>query len=284
MHLKLFKSLWEVVEFTGSPLRIRMNEHVEAYIATVAEAGYAGIESPLPIPEQEDLFNRLLEKYHLEYIAQVLTEEPHASSFEAQVRDTARFNPLFIVSQSAKDWMPYEDQKQYFEQAVAVERELGIAVAHETHRGRALNVPWNAARLLDEVPGLKLNADFSHWCCVCESLLQDQTETVAKACSHSIHIHGRIGHAEGPQVADPRAPEYAHEFEIHMGWWEKICKARMQSGAEWMTFTPEFGPPGYMPTLPFTKQPVTDVWEVNLWMAEQFRIRFERLLAAKSSS
>ena len=258
MQLKLFKSLWEVVGFTGSPLRIRLNEQAEAYIASVAEAGYAGIESPLPIPEQEDLLMGLLEKYRLEYIAQVLTVDPHASSFEAQVREAVRFNPLFIVSQSAKDWMPYDEQKQYFEQAVAVERDLGIAVAHETHRGRALNVPWNTAKLIEEVPGLKLNADFSHWCCVCESLLEDQAEIVAKACVHSIHIHGRIGHAEGPQVADPRAPEYARELEVHMEWWEKICQSRKDSGAKLMTFTPEFGPPGYMPTLPFTKQPVTE--------------------------
>jgi len=279
MQLKLFKSLWEVVGFTGSPLRIRLNEQAEAYIASVAEAGYTGVESPLPIPEQEDLFRRLLEKYHLEFIAQVLTVDPHASSFEDQVREAARFNPLFIVSQSSKDSIAYEEQRKYFEQAAAVERKYGIAVAHETHRGRALYVPWNTTRLLDDVPGLKLNADFSHWCCVCESLLEDQAENVAKACEQTIHIHGRIGHAEGPQVSDPRAPEYARELEVHMGWWEKICKARKESGAEWLTFTPEFGPPGYMPTLPFTKQPVTDVWEVNLWMAEQFRDRFKSMFA-----
>ena len=37
-----------------------------------------------------------------------------------------------------------------------------------------------------------------------------------------------------------------------------------------MTFTPEFGPPGYMPTLPYTKQPVADLWELNAWMARRF--------------
>jgi hypothetical protein len=29
---------------------------------------------------------------------------------------------------------------------------------------------------------------------------------------------------------------------------------------------PEFGPPGYMPTLPFTNQPVADAWRVNVEM------------------
>ncbi|WP_279300477.1 hypothetical protein [Paenibacillus sp. GM2FR] len=39
--------------------------------------------------------------------------------------------------------------------------------------------------------------------------------------------------------------------------------------------TPEFGPAhsGYMHTLPFTGAPVTDLWDVNEWMAKRISER-----------
>jgi len=41
-----------------------------------------------------------------------------------------------------------------------------------------------------------------------------------------------------------------------------------------MTFTPEFGPPTYMPALPYTRQPVADLWDICMYMTQQFRARF----------
>ena len=37
------------------------------------------------------------------------------------------------------------------------------------------------------------------------------------------------------------------------------------------SFTPEFGPDGYMPTLPFTDQPVADLLTINTAMAQWLR-------------
>jgi hypothetical protein len=33
-----------------------------------------------------------------------------------------------------------------------------------------------------------------------------------------------------------------------------------------MTVTSEFGPPYYMPALPYTQLPVSDQWEANVYM------------------
>ena len=38
--------------------------------------------------------------------------------------------------------------------------------------------------------------------------------------------------------------------------------------------TPEFGPDGYLHTLPFTNAPVADLWELNCWMAKNEREHF----------
>jgi sugar phosphate isomerase/epimerase len=271
MRAKLYKSLWEYVQFVGTPLTIKLDERIESHLERIAQAGYAGIESPLPCKEQEETFVRLLQEYNLEYIAQVLTSGEHSESFELQARRAAEFHPLKIVSHSAADSMPYEAQLDFFRRALDVEKEIGLQVAHETHRGRAMFTPWNTAKLLREFDGLKITADFSHWCCVCESLLHNQEEHLTSAIERTIHIHGRIGYAEGPQVSDPRAPEYANELERHVSWWKRIAAAQAERGFDEITFTPEFGPPGYMQLLPYTRQPVVDLWETNLWMGRHFR-------------
>jgi hypothetical protein len=278
VQLKCFKSLWEYVQFQGKPLTIFMKSDIEKHMERIASAGYAGIESPMPAEDQEDLFRELLSKYKLEYIAQIITLGDHSSSFADQARRAAGFHPVKIVSQSAKDSMSYDSQMEFFSQAALVEQEIGIAVAHETHRGRALFTPWNTSRLLREMEGLKLNADLSHWCCVCESLLEDREDDLKAAFSRTIHIHGRVGYAEGPQVPDPRAPEYSRQTEAHLRWWEQIALEQLSAGVTEITFTPEFGPPAYMHTLPYTNQPVANIWDVNLWMAQTFRERFYKIV------
>jgi hypothetical protein len=89
-----------------------------------------------------------------------------------------------------------------------------------------------------------------------------------------VHIHGRVGHQEGPQVSDPRAPEFADAAAKHFVWWDAIFAAQRASGRSVMTFTPEFGPPTYMPSLPYTRQPLADLWDICLYMTQQIRARF----------
>ncbi len=72
---------------------------------------------------------------------------------------------------------------------------------------------------IEKYPELKLTLDISHWCNVHESLLQDQQDTVNKALDRTEHIHARIGHQEGPQVNDPRAPE-----------WDEVVKLILRGG------------------------------------------------------
>jgi hypothetical protein len=268
--VKSFKALWG------------MEGSLESQFERIAAAGYDGVESPIPddlekvlgIPAEEKQFRGLLERYNLEYIAMVFTTgEDHAESFREQVERAASYNPLLINSHSSRDSMPFGEQAAYFEKAQTVEQRLGIPVGHETHRGRAMFTPWTTSALLREFPGLKLTSDFSHWVCVCESLLEDQQENLKLAFERTLHIHSRVGYAQGPQVPHPGALEYVDELNAHEAWWQQIIQDRAKSGTP-LTFTPEFGPPAYMPRLPFTNQPVADLWEVCLWMKQ----RFEQLL------
>jgi sugar phosphate isomerase/epimerase len=269
MKVKSIKSLWG------------MEGSIESQFEQIAAAGYDGIESPVPnnleliggVSVDEKRFRSLLDRYKLDYIAMVFTSgNNHVESFREQVERASTFGPIKINSHSARDGMSFHEQISFFDKTQALEQKLTTPIAHETHRGRAMFTPWTTAALLNEFPDLKLTADFSHWVCVCESLLEDQKEHLELAIQRTIHIHARVGHAQGPQVAHPAAPEYALELSTHEGWWQQIFQANISAGTQ-LTFTPEFGPPSYMPSLPFTNQPVADLWQICLWMKQRFENR-----------
>lgn len=246
----------------------------ESQFRQISEAGYTGVESWIPAEEDASLFKELLEKYNFELILQVYTGGNHSTSLEEQVQSAASFRPVLINAHSAKDSMPYEDQLIYFDRAITLEQQIGIPIAHETHRGRATFTPWSTASLLRDLPDLHITADFSHWCCVCESMLDDQIENMKLAIQRAIHIHARVGYEQGPQVPDFRAPEFEYALLKHELWWEEIIQHHRAAGKPYLSVTPEFGPPGYMHTLPFTNQPVVDLWDVCLAMGHRFRERF----------
>ncbi|MDQ8738560.1 hypothetical protein [Paenibacillus sp. LHD-38] len=173
--------------------------------------------------------------------------------------------------------MTETEQDRFYEKALVIERLSGLAVGHETHRSRAMFTPWTTARLLKKFPVLRITADFSHWVNVCESHLENHEAELAIAIERTIHIHGRVGFPEGPQVPHPAAPEYGTELALFMNWWKRIFTKQADTGKEWATFTAEFGPPSYMPTEPFTKKPVADLWEVNHWMTEYMEAQFKEL-------
>ena len=122
-------------------------------------------------------------------------------------------------------------------------------------------------------PSLRLTLDISHWCNVHESLLDDQQDTIALALSRTGHIHARVGHPEGPQVSDPRAPEWQKAVQAHFAWWDKVVENKRREGRR-MTMLTEFGPIDYMPSLPYTRQPVANQWEINKYMLDTLKARY----------
>jgi hypothetical protein len=246
----------------------------------IADAGYAAVEMQLPPDELLSEFRSSLKETGLEYVAMVITvTDDHLNEFKSGVEKARALEPLQLTVHAGKDWWPWETQKAFFAEALEVERRSGLIINHETHRGRPMFTPAATARLLREFPALRINADFSHFCNVCESLLDDQAEDMALCIARARHLHGRVGHEEGPQVNDPRAPEWARQLAAHEAWWREIIRARQQAGASYFTFNPEFGPPNYMPTLPYTGQPVSDLWEVCRWMAQRFERLYHETLA-----
>ena len=63
-----------------------------------------------------------------------------------------------------------------------------------------------------------------------------------------------------------------------------MWNAQKQSGMKITTMTPEFGPDGYLHELPYTREPVADLWQLNCWMAEEERKHFRATIDKQSDA
>lgn len=181
--------------------------------------------------------------------------------------------PIYINCHTGKDFFSFDQLKPIFDWTFPQSKQSGIPIYHETHRGRALYSAPVTKNFMDKMPGLRITLDISHWCAVHESLLGDQDATVKEVLNRTDHIHARIGHPEGPQVSDPRAPEWEYAVKAHLAWWDVIVERKKKNG-ETMTILTEFGPPDYMPTLPYTRQPLADQWGINVHMMNLMKKRY----------
>lgn len=253
------------------------------FIERVLEAGFDGIEMSLPLPaaEREEWTARIAAA-GLQLIAQQWETvfhpqyEEHHAALARYLNNACAARPLFVNSHTGKDWYTREQNLSLIALADDIAARHGVPVLHEIHRSRFSGHPALLLPYLHELPQLALTADLSHWCCACESLLEDQPAALSATIARVRHIHARVGHAQGPQVSDFRAPEWAAALEAHLGWWDRIVEARKAAGAEVMTITPEFGPAPYTQALPFSQELVSDPWELNVAMMELLRERYGR--------
>ncbi len=267
--LKIFATNWG---FSGS---------MDAFCAKAKSEGYEGIEVWWNSSKQgqDDLF-AALKKHQLEVGFLVGDSNRDAAknleNFKKNLLEATSQTiqkPTYINCHSGKDYFTYEENKLFINLTTEVNKKTGIPIYHETHRGRMLFAGHIAKNFMDKNPDLRLTLDISHWCNVHESLLSDQPEVVQAALERTGHIHTRIGHEEGPQVNDPRAPEWANAVKAHLGWWDRVVEMKMKAG-EPLTMLTEFGPPSYLPTLPYTQMPLANQWEINVYMMKLMRERY----------
>jgi sugar phosphate isomerase/epimerase len=255
------------------------NGSVTDFCKKAKQDGYDGIEILWSAEIAEELF-KALKAYQLDVGFLCRGDEPlpapHFTTFKKVLKEAVENKyqkPLYINVHSGKDFFQYEDNKKFIDFTIQYAKETGVPIYHETHRSRMLYSAPASLRYLQENPGLRLTLDISHWCNVSESLLEDQPKTVALALSRTDHIHSRVGHSEGPQVSDPRAPEWKSAVDAHFAWWDKVVAIKKQQGKV-LTMLTEFGPPSYMPTIPFTNLPVADQWAINVYMMQIWRKRY----------
>lgn len=272
MQIKYFCPRW------GSE-QIPWNEFLEK----VKTAGYDGVEYGIAAEEPqknlEEVFNKtaahgllLIAQHYDTYTGDF---ELHKTRFANWFGKIKAFRPFKVNTQTGKDYFTLEQNGEIIGIAENFSEASGIDVVHETHRNKFSFAAHITKEYLKILPFLRLTFDVSHWINVSESYLEDQEEAVLLAINRSDHIHTRVGYPEGPQVPDPRAPEWQDAVNRHIAWWDLIVKKRkIESPDGVLTITPEFGPYPYMVHLPFVNHPISNQWEINEHMMELLRKRY----------
>ncbi|MGI9624652.1 MAG: sugar phosphate isomerase/epimerase family protein, partial [Acidimicrobiales bacterium] len=191
---------------------------------------------------------------HLDYLGRelglVATVEPHH----------------VICHGGADSWGP-ELAETFYGRALELEDNLGLKVAHETHRSRLLHSPWQTTEILERFPELSVALDLSHWVVMGERLVHDQLEAIELAASRAIHLDARVGHEQAPQVPDPRDPMWSEHLAAFESWWDLAATGDQ-------VIVPEYGPPPYLPVEPYTGAPVADLWDICDWAKVRLRDRY----------
>ena len=252
VKLKAYRSLWGV----PGP--------IDAAIGAIQEAGYDGIEAILSTSAERAELKRALRRRRIPFKGTVWTRDAgpsvgdHMRSFNSQLGDLLRTGASSVNVIAGYDCWTQDEAARFFEAALKSGAAAGVPVAHEIHRNSALFHPAAAVRILGLFPELRLTCDFSHWVVACERLIDDQTELIRLCGARADHIHARVGTEEAPQVADIRAPAALPYLLAFERWWDIVWEEQLGSGADVSTFCPEFGPPPYLPTLPYSGRPVAD--------------------------
>jgi hypothetical protein len=82
-----------------------------------------------------------LNKYSLQLIGQHWQTleadfDTHLKVFKAHLYSLASAKPLFINSQTGKDYFSESENRKLMEEAAQISQEIGIPIIHETHRGK----------------------------------------------------------------------------------------------------------------------------------------------------
>jgi hypothetical protein len=249
---------------------------MDTFLAKVKADGFDGIEVWMPGSDQAKANLKAgLEKYDLKVIFlngtnRGLPLKEALNAYEAGLREISVWKPVKINNHTGNDFWTEDENLKFIEVAEKLSKESGIPIIHETHRGRFSYTLPAAVSMLERFPDLEYTLDISHWMVVHERLINKTDPNLQKIMPSVSHIHARVGFAEGPQINNPAAPEWENAVNTHLDIWEEIIR---NSKEKVFTITTEFGPPPYLPTIPFTNKPIADQWEANIYIMKAIKER-----------
>lgn len=269
MEIRILSALWG---YEDQPL--------ESLLDRIAAAGFDGVDTFMDQDPGkrasllDGLRSRGLSLVAQQYQAEGADFSAFRTAYLHYLELSAAGEPLLINSHTGRDYFSFSENLELVDIARSFTERTGVPVAHETHRGRFLYAPGVAATYFEARPALRITADLSHWVLVSESFLEGFPGPLAEAVRRADHIHARVGYEEGPQVTDPRAPEWEYAMRPFLEWWDAIMEFRYGRGEKITTITTEFGPVPYMHTLPYTAAPVADLFEINCSLLQLLRARY----------
>jgi sugar phosphate isomerase/epimerase len=262
----------------------------EIFLSDVKKEGYAGVEW-FPYGKKEDYEHiiSLLAQHDLEFciVMAVTGNHDHFEEYLVALKNqllqlctigNGKLNPIHISAQTGREYYTNLQVEECLECCNGVSTQTGIPIYQETHRNKWAYAAHVVYPFLKTHPELMLTLDISHWFCVSESYLEDQSTAVQEAIQHARHIHARVGHSEGPQVWEPTDPQYSEALHAHLNIWDSWVATRIKDNAAHCSITPEFGPPPYMVFANRQGTPAQEQWRLNSWMKSLLESRYEEVL------
>jgi hypothetical protein len=309
--LKLIKTLWGIDEPVSTQL-----------FQSIKDEGYHGVEIirlAWTFDEARDALIQSANEAGLALVCQIHTTggflrgneyiycdsydvSLHKNDFQSQLHECVHLLKQisaggFINVHAGVDAWSLEEATDFLKAALEEIDKVEFLVTFETHRQRLFCNPFQTRDiLLPNDPGLlslKLNADLSHWYCSSERVFdarqgRDKTwwpellvNVVAPRCHY---IHARFGWSQGPQMADPSAPECQAERDLQLRVWKILLKEIMSrdnsdgNGNAECFVSPELGPTPYLPVLPNTQEPVASLPAAVAYTKVQIETIFAELL------
>jgi len=170
---------------------------LEENLRLIKDAGFDGVEIQAPCNDVErNRLGALLNEIGLDLVVQVRAEgatvDEQVDFLEKELSSASEQNTLLTNVHCGKDYWPLAENIRVISIAQRLAGELGINILHETHRARATFCTTSTMDIIDALPEIRFTADFSHWCCVHNSLLQDQQDSVNRVIERSDYIHHRF--------------------------------------------------------------------------------------------
>ena len=131
-----------------------------------------------------------------------------------------------------------------------------LPVYVETHRATAVQDLWRTSRLIERIPGIRFNGDYSHYYCANEvpyrgfaGFLEQLGPVIERTC----FFHGRVSNGQSMQVSIEDGEHAGHLEHFKTLWRTAMASWRRSAGqGHLLPFVPELGPPssGYAITWP----------------------------------
>lgn len=272
MELKFFYPRWGSADMEWS-----------VFLDRVKKNGYHGVEINLPLEKQDKKeICSILSDLELDFIGQhsetkEVDFKKHKEKYRAHLYNLTEANPMSVNTHTGMDFFSFGQNVELIELAEKIEQETGVPITHETHRSRFAFAAHICYKYLEELPFLKLTADLSHWCCVAESMLENQENAVKKAIENTYHIHARVGSPQGPQVIDPRDSNYSDELAQFNTWWSAMIENASEKNRSFIAITPEYGPFPYGLYHKNTTKTLEDQWEINAFIKNEVSREWDSL-------
>ena len=137
------------------------NLDIRSFLTKVKDAGYDGIEMSLPEDqsEREKIIGQVRSS-GLKFIAQHWeTSDPgyekHRREYRQRLERLALAEPMFINSQTGKDFFTFEQNAGLISLANEVSEKYGIKILHETHRGKFSFAAHVTSKYMERMPDLQ---------------------------------------------------------------------------------------------------------------------------------